>query len=123
MPSRIIKARGSASCLCFERVGMALSVYVRYNGDIHAGLVQPVRALLDEEQTRRALVIGLALRLAHTIAGSAPGVLGDTVLRLQANVLELDLSRDPALFAGHAVERRFRSLARAVGAESRVTVP
>lgn len=103
-----------------ERVVMALAVYVRYNGDAGADVVRPVRSLLGAEQEQRAVVIGLALRLAHTIAGSAPGVLTQTRLHLDEGVLELDLSRDPALFAGSAVRRRFKSLARALGRKDRI---
>lgn len=103
-----------------ERVVMALAIYVRYNGDADADVVRPVRNMLDAELESRAVVIGLALRLAHTIAGSAPGVLEKTALCVKEKILELDLRQDPALFAGSAVERRLKTLSRALGLKARV---
>jgi len=103
-----------------ERVVVAVSVYVRYNGDPDSAVVRPVHNLLNSDQRHRAVVTGLALRLAHTLAGSAPGVLSHTTVRLDKKDLTLDLSKDAFLFAGDAVERRFKTLARRLGVKSRI---
>ncbi|MBI1985307.1 MAG: hypothetical protein HYS64_01235, partial [Rhodospirillales bacterium] len=61
-----------------DRVFIALAIFVRYNGSPANPLVTPVKRLLDDDRRTRARSIGLALRLAHTLTGSAPGLLGRT---------------------------------------------
>lgn len=99
-----------------DRVYMALAVYVRYNGDKKAKLVKPVLSLLSEEEIAHAETLGLALRLAHTISGSAPGLLMRTRLRPASKYLHLEvLDADEDLFISDAVTRRFKTLAQNLG--------
>lgn len=94
------------------RAALALAVTARYQGDEEAEFTLPARRLLDEEGQRRARLIGLALRLAHTVTGGVPGLLRRTRLIKERNVLVFALPRDAA-FAPDLGDRRGERLARA----------
>jgi exopolyphosphatase / guanosine-5'-triphosphate,3'-diphosphate pyrophosphatase len=98
-----------------DRVEMALAILIRYGGEEADRMVAPVRRLLDDQRLARARVIGLALRLAHTVCGGAPGLLSQTRLVLNDKTLTLEPPSDGAIFLSEAVERRFGRLARALG--------
>lgn len=97
-----------------ERVFIALAVFVRYNGDPKNALAKPVRELLDAAAHDRARALGLALRLAHTLSGSAPGLLEQTRLKVAAGKLILKVPKDGQMFRSETIERRLRTLARAL---------
>jgi exopolyphosphatase / guanosine-5'-triphosphate,3'-diphosphate pyrophosphatase len=98
-----------------DRAEMALAMLIRYGGEEEDRMVAPVRTLLDERGLARARVIGLGLRLAHTLCGGAPGLLPQTRLKLNDKALTLEVPTDGAIFLSEAVERRFTRLARALG--------
>lgn len=98
-----------------DRVFIATTVYVRYNGDSGARLVNSVRGLLAEDQLSKVEGIGRAIRLAHTLSGSAPGVLAQTKLERKAKTLILHLPGDSQVFKSETVERRFRGLKKSLG--------
>jgi exopolyphosphatase / guanosine-5'-triphosphate,3'-diphosphate pyrophosphatase len=98
-----------------NRVLLAEAVYVRYNGDPDSKLVSPVRSLLDPGQQAWVQVVGLALRLAHTLSGSAPGLLEQTRLKVSDSKLTLVVPEDSELFISETVERRLKTLARSLG--------
>jgi len=102
------------------RVQLALAVLVRYNGDVDDPIVAPVHNLLENSELERARIVGLALRLAHTLAGSAPGLLSQTQLKVTKTRLTLELPKDRAVFLGEAVERRLRTLARTMNLKERI---
>lgn len=97
-----------------ERAEMAIAILVRYGGKEDDPMVMPVRTLLTEVDLNRARVTGLALRLAHTLTGGAPGLLPQTPLIRKNASLILELPRDPLVFHSEAVERRFLRLAKAM---------
>ncbi len=103
-----------------DRVLLALAVFIRYNGDPGDELARPLHNLLDEEQLTRVETIGLALRLAHTLSGSAPGLLGGTKLVRKDNALILDLSKRSEVYLGEAVRRRFKTLASRAGLKAKI---
>ncbi len=98
-----------------ERVLLADAIYVRYNGEPESSLVEPLRGLLDAGQLSWVRVVGLALRLAHTIAGSAPGILSRSELRITGGRLVLKLPEDRDVYVSEAVERRLKTLAASLG--------
>lgn len=99
-----------------DRAFLAMAVFVRYNGDPEAPFAAPVLHLLDEDDHRIANAVGLALRLAHTVSGSAPGLIGRTALKPAGSELSLRLPvKDRSVFTGDAVERRLKTLASALG--------
>ncbi|MGF1640422.1 MAG: exopolyphosphatase [Rhodospirillales bacterium] len=99
-----------------DRAEMALAILVRYDGDPEDRMVAPHRNLLDDQRQFRARVIGLALKLAHTLSGGAPGLLSQTRLRAKNGRLTFEVPDNRAVFVGEALDRRFKTLARAVEA-------
>ena len=99
-----------------DRAFLAKAIFVRYNGDPEEPFAAPVLHLLDEDDRRIAKAVGLALRLAHTVSGSAPGLIGRTELKPSGSKLSLQLPvKDRAVFTGDAVERRLKTLASVLG--------
>lgn len=98
-----------------DRVFIATSVYVRYNGDFDAPLVNSIKSLLAEEELKKVDGIGRAIRLAHTLSGSAPGLLSRTRLDRKAKTLVLHLPGNTDVFQSETVERRFKGLTKTLG--------
>jgi len=94
-----------------DRAEMALAVLVRYSGDPESRMVTAYRNLLDDQQFARAQVIGMALRLAQTLSGAAPGLLPQTQLKVKNQRLILELLSGSDIYLNEAVERRFKRLA------------
>jgi exopolyphosphatase/guanosine-5'-triphosphate,3'-diphosphate pyrophosphatase len=103
-----------------NRAEMALAVLVRYSGDPESRMVTAYRKLLDDEQFARAIIIGLALRLAHTLSGGAPDLLPQTDLKIKNQSLILELPTGGDIYLNEAVERRFKRLARAMDLKENV---
>jgi exopolyphosphatase/guanosine-5'-triphosphate,3'-diphosphate pyrophosphatase len=76
-----------------------------------------VLALVDEEDQRRANLIGLLLRLGHTISGGVPGILSSTRLGRQGDNLVLTLPASDPVFAPDLADRRYDRLAKLAGAD------
>ena len=107
-----------------ERVFLAVAIFVRYNGDPDNSLVRAVSALMTDYDIDHANTTGLALRLAHTISGSAPGILARTWFEVGADELVLRMPKDGSvgggMFASEAIERRLATLGRALGLRGRL---
>jgi len=101
-----------------ERAFLGLIIYIRYNGEADNELISPVRTLLSDQNIEQADIIGRALRLAHTISGSAPGLLSGTRLEIEGNFLQLRILPtdilDRSFYLSEAVERRLRGLAKSL---------
>lgn len=95
-----------------ERAFLAAALYTRYSGD---PADHPALAVLPDRGRRQAEVLGLALRLAHTLAGGAATLLNSTILERSPEALRLILPGPVASLAGDAVSRRLDALARALG--------
>ncbi|MFO1057631.1 MAG: Ppx/GppA family phosphatase [Dongiaceae bacterium] len=96
------------------RVAAAIAVAVRYGADLDLAEMAPVLPLLDGPERRRAQLIGLALRLAYSLSGATPTLLGRTRLSLAPDALRLHLPDDGSVLSGEAVERRLEALGRAI---------
>lgn len=104
-----------------DRALLACTVYVRQNGDLGDPLIRPILGLLDVGQLSWIKVTGLALRLAHTISGSAPGVLTKTELMVNKEKLTLCIAeKDRDALLSEAVLRRLKTLGRSLGLKSKV---
>jgi len=97
-----------------ERAFLGLALYGRYTGRFDDPILAPARDLTTEAQRRRALVLGLTLRLAHTLTGGVVALLEQAPLRLVGNRLELTLPGDAADLTGDVVQRRLDALANAL---------
>lgn len=94
-----------------SRAFLALAVHTRYGGSVDGPLLGPAFQLLNEEQTREAYRLGLALRLAFTISGGAPQALARARLKRDGDTLRLRLAGGTKHLIGEAVERRLEALA------------
>jgi len=97
------------------RAFVALALMARYVGNIDLSAAEIAKKLLDKEQTQQALLLGLALRLAHTFTGGAPDILRDTPLRPGLGKLQFAIAPAHAALGGDVVKRRLESLAAALG--------
>lgn len=104
-----------------QRAVLGLCTYIRYNGEPGDKLTAPVMRLLDDGQLNWVWVTGLALRLAHTISGSAPNILKGTKLRIDGSKLLLEFDGDDHhAMASDAVKRRLKTLAKKLGLKSKI---
>jgi len=103
-----------------DRVRLAVAVLVRYGGDPDDPMVAPVHNLLNDDHGAHARVCGLALRLAHTLTGSVPGLLSRTRLATDDKRLLLSFEGDGAVFLSETAEQRFRNLARALDLKPKI---
>lgn len=104
-----------------DRALLAATLYVRQNGDIDDELIRPILGLLDQGQLSWIEITGLALRLAHTISGSAPGLLSRTELKVSKEKLTLMVAdKDREALLSDAVERRLKTLARVLGLKAKI---
>ncbi|HIF58576.1 MAG TPA: Ppx/GppA family phosphatase [Rhodospirillales bacterium] len=94
-----------------QRIMLALTVYVRYNGKRRQYEVQQVRDLLTKKDQHRARVMGVALRFAHLISGGVPGVLPCVNLKVYDETLRLSVDGSDRDLISESVERLFYELA------------
>lgn len=98
-----------------DRAAIALMVLQRYNGNMDDPYIAPVLRLLEEDEVVLCRTVGAGLRLAHTISGSAPGLLAMTKLKRTKSKLTLHLEGESEVLLSETVERRLGQLAGAMG--------
>ena len=103
------------------RAFLAMTLAVRYEAETDAGFMTPARMLLGFEATRRATVLGMALRLAYTLSAGTPDLLAGTRITT-GDGLALHMAAGVGVFAGDSVTRRLERLAQAVGLEATAAV-
>ncbi len=96
------------------RAWLAMVVALRYEAEPDAGFMAATAGLIDAEATRRAIILGCALRLAYTLSGGTLDLLSVTRLSLDG-ALRLWLEPGSGVFAGESVTRRLERLAAALG--------
>ena len=104
------------------RAFLALSVYHRYERKLVGELLPKLAAMIPREQQRRALIVGQAVRLAHTLSAGMEGVLPQTSLAYDGGKLVLNLADNLAALDGEQLKRRLRSVARELGLQSEVRI-
>ncbi len=97
------------------RAFMAYAVFLRYGGAVQARRVESILPLMKQKMTRRAQVLGVALRLAFLLSGGMRSVLERTSLSVKSNRVNLVLPSDGSVLAGDVVERRLKALAEVLG--------
>jgi len=80
-----------------------------------------LRSLLDDVEAARARATGLAMRLGYTVSGGVISLLEQTSVRREGNNLHFDLHDRTAVLVGDVVERRFNSLAAAIGCKPKIS--
>jgi exopolyphosphatase/guanosine-5'-triphosphate,3'-diphosphate pyrophosphatase len=104
-----------------ERAFLALAVFYRY-----AGLKDepPVALgkLLPKRRLERARILGVAMRVAHLISASAPGVLARSPVKVVDEDLVLRLPRELAALSGPRLKNRLKQLGKQMGYKHEVVV-
>jgi exopolyphosphatase/guanosine-5'-triphosphate,3'-diphosphate pyrophosphatase len=97
-----------------ERVFLATVLHARYGGAGDAWILAATRRLLQEDDAATARALGIALRLAYTLTGGAPGLLRQTSVALDSGTVTVTAA-DNGIFSGDAVQRRLEALGKAFG--------
>jgi exopolyphosphatase/guanosine-5'-triphosphate,3'-diphosphate pyrophosphatase len=105
-----------------ERAFLALCGHGRYAGSNETPTTAGARQLVSESQWTKALVLGLALRLAHTLTGDGSALLQRTSLKLTGDSLLLTLPEDGSVPGGEVVQRRLDSLAKALNRKGELLI-
>jgi exopolyphosphatase/guanosine-5'-triphosphate,3'-diphosphate pyrophosphatase len=100
-----------------DRALLALAIHARYGGEDSLPQAADARSLLSVEEQRRAVLIGNALRLGHTLSGGVPGLLPTTRLWVEGKNLILSLPASDPAFAPDLSDRRYDKLAKLAGYE------
>lgn len=103
------------------RALLALAVYFRYRAEPAEGLVGALLQFTGKEAAG-ARLLGLALRLAHTISGGTGGILRSCSLHLAPSSLCLRIPAQYADLDGEALRKRLRQLAKALDREPRLEI-
>jgi exopolyphosphatase/guanosine-5'-triphosphate,3'-diphosphate pyrophosphatase len=101
-----------------DRALLALAIHARYGGDDSLVQAADARSLLSDEEQRRASLIGMALRLGHSLSGGVPGLLPTTKLAIDGKQVVLSLPKDDPAFAPDLTDRRYDRLAKLAGYDS-----
>lgn len=99
------------------RAFLATTLALRYEASTDAPYLATARALLSLEAWQRAVVLGVALRLAYTLSAGTTALLAGTALAVGAT-LTLRLAEGSGVFAGESVTRRLDHLAEALGLDA-----
>jgi exopolyphosphatase/guanosine-5'-triphosphate,3'-diphosphate pyrophosphatase len=97
-----------------SRAFLALAVYHRYARSLTGELLPRLADMLTKEARKRALVIGLAARLAHDLCAGMAGILPSMPLSCEEDRLVLNFPVRLAPLDGEPVRRRLRQLAAAL---------
>lgn len=102
-----------------ERAAIALTVFIRYQGDEDDLQFKGAYALMDEATLERCRVMGVALRLAHTLSGGAPNLLRQTSIAKAGKELVLTVPADAPVWMVDP-DRSFDRLTRLLECETMV---
>ena len=120
--------RQSANQVCWpaqseaERAVIAASVFHRYSGDEDFPQHMALQGLLDKDDEKRALRLGLAWRFAFSLSASAVGELSHYKLRLSPAKIILEVPTRREAIAGDPVQKRLGALAEAFDRRGEILV-
>jgi exopolyphosphatase/guanosine-5'-triphosphate,3'-diphosphate pyrophosphatase len=104
------------------RAMIATSIFHRYSGDEDFPPGLTLRELLDKDDEKRALKLGLAWRFAFSLSASAVGELGHYRLRQTPAKLILEVPARREAIAGEPVQKRLGALAEAFDRRGEILV-
>jgi exopolyphosphatase/guanosine-5'-triphosphate,3'-diphosphate pyrophosphatase len=104
------------------RALIASSVFHRYSGDEDFPQAMALAGLLDKDDEKRALVLGLAWRFAFSLSASAAGELANYRLRMTPSKVILEVPTRREAIAGEPVQKRLGELADALGRKGEILV-
>ena len=97
------------------RAFLAMCVYHRYERKLMGELLPKLSELVPRPDRKRALIVGQAVRLAHTLSAGMNGVLPQTELVYEDEKLILRMSEQLQPLDGEPLRRRLRIVARELG--------
>ena len=103
-----------------ERIMLGLAVASRHAAITPALKRLGLGQLVDKREKRRAVCIGLAMRLAYTISGGAVSVLEQFQLERKPEELVLTAPEGAHILVGNTVQRRLRALAERLDLDYRI---
>src|SRR3954468_16837381 len=104
------------------RALIAASVFHRYSGDEDVPQAMALASLLDKDDEKRALLLGLAWRFAFSLSGSATGELAHYRLRMTPSKVVLEVPTRREAIAGEPVQKRLGELADVLGRKGEILV-
>jgi len=104
------------------RLYLARVGYHRHEGRGEPELLGNLSGYLNEREHERALVLGLALRLAFTLSGATMGMLPKTRFEIGKNSVALIVPKKYEPLVGEIVSKRLSALARALGRKSAIKI-
>ena len=96
------------------RVFLALTVYFRHAGsdvDSSDGLSEHLRGIVSRRTLKRARILGAAIRVAHMLSIGMPGVIDETKLFFEGDLLVLEVPQAHVALDGERLTRRLAALA------------
>ncbi len=104
------------------RALIAASVFHRYSGDEDFPQHMALQGLLDKDDEKRALLLGLTWRFAFSLSASAAGELGIYKLRMTPSKIVLGVPSRREAIAGEPVQKRLGELADVLGRKGEILV-
>lgn len=104
------------------RLFLARVGYHRHEGRGEPEMLGNLSGFITEREHERALVLGLALRLAFTLSGATMGMLPRTRFEVTKNGLTLSVPKKYEALIGEVVGKRLAALARALGRKSDIRI-
>ena len=101
-----------------ERAMLGQALFSHFGGG--TAIAPGLERLASAEALRRAMLWGLAIRLAQRLSGGVERPLTHTRLTLRDGLLLLELDSDDVALGGEVVERRLRHLAQTLGVKYRL---
>ena len=98
-----------------ERVFLAAAIHARYAGRASDPTLTPAVDLLPPGLRRRALILGRVLLLGYRISGSVPEILAGARLRIEPDIVRLEISRLARVPDSEVVRDRLGLVASALG--------
>ena len=93
------------------RAFVALCVFYRNQGLIDGEIDLPLLELVDKRAMKRARIVAAAIRSAHMVSASMPGIIDDTPVTYDGKKLVLRLPKRFSDLNGERLQRRFAALA------------
>lgn len=98
-----------------ERVFLAAVIHARYAGRASDPALAPAIELLPASLRRKGLILGRVLQLGYRVSGGVPEILSGACLRIDADVVRLEISKVARVPDSEVVSDRLSLVASAAG--------
>ena len=102
-----------------ERVFLAAAIHGRYAGAPDDPVLAPAIGLLSKSARRRALILGRVMMLGYRVSGGVPDILASARLRIEADMVRLEVGRGARVPDSEVVRDRLNLVAAALGVSRR----